>query len=259
MNWKKIHDQIIERAQSRTLKGYSELHHILPKCLGGTDDESNLIRLTAREHFIIHKILVILNPNQNKLHYAVWAMATFRGNRDYRIGSREYERLKEERSVNLVTDEFRQKCSIASTGRKHSKSTKLKLSKMKMGENNPNYNRDFTKVERQNMSKAQKKRFENPAERLKANPFHDITEERRSELSEIWSNASKGSKNGRFKYDKKVARIDKETNEVLEVYDYVRDLDALGYTSKYVIHCCNGKSTTHAKFKWAWVDKRVEV
>jgi hypothetical protein len=186
-------------------------------------------------------------------------MATFTKKRTYRIGSREYKRLREQRTINMVTDAFRAKCSIASTGRKHSKATKLKLSKIKMGENNPNYNRDFTEAERRNMSDAQKKRFQDPNERLKANPFHGITEERRTELSEIWSNASKGAKNGRFKYDKKVARIDKETDKVLEVYDYVRDLDALGYTSKYVINCCNGKSITHAKFKWAWVDKDGEV
>lgn len=231
MNWKKIHDQIIKRAQSRTLEGYSELHHILPKCLGGSDDESNLVRLTAREHFIIHKILVILNPNEDKLHYAVWSM-TNRTNgdciRNYRIGSREYERLRN----NFA----------------------LRVSESMKGESNPNYNRKFTKAERQKMSESQKKRYEDPNERLRANPFYGVTEKRRAELSEIWSNAAKGSKNGRFKYDKKVARIDKETNQVLQVYDYVRDLDALGYTSKYVINCCNGKSTTHAKFKWAWVD-----
>ena len=231
MNWNKIHDQIIKRAQNRTLEGYSELHHILPKCLGGTDDPSNLIRLTAREHFIIHKILVILNPNESKLHYALWSITNRTTGdciRDYKIGSYEYERLR----INFAT----------------------RMSEHMKGENNPNYNREFTIEERQNMSKSQRKRFEDPNERLKANPFHTITDERRDELSKIWSNASKGSKNGRFKSDTSVARIDKETNEVLEVYDYVRELDALGYTSKYVIHCCNGKSTTHAKFKWAWVD-----
>jgi hypothetical protein len=236
MNWKTIHDQIIKRAQSRTLEGYSELHHILPKCLGGTDDPSNLVRLTAREHFIIHKILTILYPKEDKLYYAVWSMTNRTTGdciRDYKIGSREYERLRNNFSS--------------------------RMSKSMMGENNPNYGRDFTEEERLNMSEAQKRRFQDPNERLKANPFYGITEERRAELSEIWSNASKGSKNGRFKYDKKVARINKETDEVLEVYDYVRDLDALGYASKYVINCCNGKSTTHAKFKWAWVDKDGEV
>ena len=94
MNWKRVHDQIIERAQNRTLEGYSELHHILPKCLGGNDDKNNLIKLTAREHFIIHKILNILHPEIEGLRYAVWIFVTFNDNRGIKIGSREYERLR---------------------------------------------------------------------------------------------------------------------------------------------------------------------
>ena len=94
MNWKRIHDQIIKRAQNRTLEGYSELHHILPKCLGGNDNKNNLIKLTAREHFIIHKILNILHPEIQGLKYAVWIFVTFNDKRGIRISSREYERLR---------------------------------------------------------------------------------------------------------------------------------------------------------------------
>ena len=36
---------------------YKERHHILPKCMGGNDDESNLIDLYAREHYEAHKLL----------------------------------------------------------------------------------------------------------------------------------------------------------------------------------------------------------
>jgi len=36
---------------------YKERHHIIPKCMGGTNEESNLIDLTAREHFDAHKLL----------------------------------------------------------------------------------------------------------------------------------------------------------------------------------------------------------
>jgi len=70
MNWRKIHDQIINRAKNRLLEGYSERHHITPKCMGGTNDKENLVHLTAKEHFIIHKILVELYPNERGLVYA---------------------------------------------------------------------------------------------------------------------------------------------------------------------------------------------
>ena len=36
---------------------YYERHHITPKCFGGPDDKSNLVLLTAREHFVAHWLL----------------------------------------------------------------------------------------------------------------------------------------------------------------------------------------------------------
>jgi hypothetical protein len=39
MNYQKIYNQIIERAQNRILEGYVEKHHIIPKCLGGLDNK----------------------------------------------------------------------------------------------------------------------------------------------------------------------------------------------------------------------------
>ena len=52
----------------------SERHHIIPKCLGGTNEESNLIYLTLEEHFIAHRMLVEENPGNLKLASAFWRM-----------------------------------------------------------------------------------------------------------------------------------------------------------------------------------------
>lgn len=50
---------------------YTEKHHIIPKCIGGTNDKSNLTILTAREHFIVHYILAEkIYPENSKLWYA---------------------------------------------------------------------------------------------------------------------------------------------------------------------------------------------
>jgi len=54
MDYKKIHDNIIDRAKNRVLEGYVETHHIIPKCMNGTNEPNNLVKLTAREHFLIH-------------------------------------------------------------------------------------------------------------------------------------------------------------------------------------------------------------
>ena len=55
--YKVWHDKIIARANKRTLEGYKEVHHIIPKSCGGSNDKDNLVALTAREHYIIHMLL----------------------------------------------------------------------------------------------------------------------------------------------------------------------------------------------------------
>lgn len=74
MNYKKIHDKIVERAKLRELKGYSEKHHIIPKCMGGTDEKDNLVKLTAKEHWLIHLLLIEIYPKNNKLKIAMKLM-----------------------------------------------------------------------------------------------------------------------------------------------------------------------------------------
>lgn len=127
MNYKKLHDNIITKAKTRTLPGYSEKHHIIPKCLGGDDEPDNLVRLTAREHFIIHKLLVEMYPESNELKFALWSMATLKNDlheRGYKVSGREYERLKIEMSEAMR--KFR-------SGRKHSESTKQKIANAHKG------------------------------------------------------------------------------------------------------------------------------
>jgi len=118
MNYKKVYDQIIERSQTelelrksyKAIGGYYEGHHIMPKCLGGTGksinwDHPNITPLTAKEHFIVHKLLVEVYPEQKKLVYALWGMSNQLSNqntrRDYRVSSREYERARELFSLSL--------------------------------------------------------------------------------------------------------------------------------------------------------------
>lgn len=54
---------------------YYECHHIVPRCMGGADDQENLIDLFAKEHFVAHKLLAEENPDNQKLVYAWWMMA----------------------------------------------------------------------------------------------------------------------------------------------------------------------------------------
>lgn len=81
MNYEKIYNALVEKAKVRGLnknqyEGYFEIHHILPKCLGGSDDKSNLVMFTGREHFIAHMLLWKAYPNQKGLMRAAFLMSS---------------------------------------------------------------------------------------------------------------------------------------------------------------------------------------
>jgi hypothetical protein len=57
MNYKMHYERLISRAAGRKVDGYTEKHHITPRCMGGTDDKSNIAILTASEHFVAHQLL----------------------------------------------------------------------------------------------------------------------------------------------------------------------------------------------------------
>lgn len=70
MNYKKIYDNLILRAKDRNLEAYVESHHIIPKCLGGTNDPANLVNLTPEEHYVAHQLLVKIYPTEPKIALA---------------------------------------------------------------------------------------------------------------------------------------------------------------------------------------------
>ena len=63
-NW---YYSIIQSAQNRTINGYTERHHIIPKSLGGDNARNNLVKLTAREHFICHRLLTKMTSGLHKV------------------------------------------------------------------------------------------------------------------------------------------------------------------------------------------------
>lgn len=100
MNYQRIYDQIIDRAKERKLQGYIERHHIVPRCLGGSNKKENLVELTAREHFTCHQLLNFIHPGNKSLIFASWMMSNLVSEeRSFRITSRVYERLKKEHSI----------------------------------------------------------------------------------------------------------------------------------------------------------------
>jgi NUMOD3 motif len=99
--YKKWYDQIIANGLAVKLPGY-ERHHIFPKSLGGSDNESNLIYITAREHFICHWLLTKIYPvgeEHWKMLNALRMMRAENKNQcryNTKITSRVYAKIKEE-------------------------------------------------------------------------------------------------------------------------------------------------------------------
>lgn len=145
---------IIYRAQSRDglPSDYFEKHHIIPKALGGTNNLDNLVKLTAREHFICHLLLVkMLNGRyKHKMAFALNRMlVTSTKHKRYIPSSRLYEmsrRLRSEAISNThkgvpESAESNIKRSLAQKGIPKGPRTeehKLKLSIAKKGKPSPN-------------------------------------------------------------------------------------------------------------------------
>lgn len=129
-------------------------HHILPKCLGGKDENSNYVLLTFREHIIAHMLLHRIYPNSSELAYALLRMIQSGGSgrkeNIYKIGkdgkvilptTRELESLRNQsieylRNINTgkhLSQETKEKIRKSKTGVKYSETTKKLLSEQRKG------------------------------------------------------------------------------------------------------------------------------
>jgi hypothetical protein len=86
MNYQRIYDNIINKGKTRVLTEYTESHHILPKCKGGTDDPYNLVNLTPEEHYTCHQLLVKIYPDDPSiLKAAMFMTANGMGRRSNKV------------------------------------------------------------------------------------------------------------------------------------------------------------------------------
>ena len=136
MNYQRIYNNIIEIAKLRglnkkKLKHYIELHHIVPRCLNGLNDKSNLVLLTGREHYLCHWLLWKINKNNKSLflayHKMVYQKRSYQ-ERNFKISSKQYEILKTTRSKQMKENNpggFGKDNPFY--GKKHSEESRLKI------------------------------------------------------------------------------------------------------------------------------------
>lgn len=95
---------------------YIEHHHITPRSLGGTDEDENIVKLTAREHFICHWLLVKMykkgSIERKKMLCAFWKMKQSPAKTHKRyLNSRAYAKLKIEFSITMKNFQSNEKNS----------------------------------------------------------------------------------------------------------------------------------------------------
>lgn len=127
----KCYYSIIERAKSRDLpkETYTERHHIIPRSLGGANDPTNLVRLTAKEHRLAHILLprMTVDPIHTKsMWYALWMMLRTKNKNQNR-------KISKGSMFELAKIEVAKNSSQLHKGKTVSKETREKLSKSCQG------------------------------------------------------------------------------------------------------------------------------
>ena len=108
LNYNRIYYSIVNRAKQEFVLGlrvkrkkndpdyvYYEGHHIFPKCLGGSGsskkwDHNNIVPLTPKEHFLAHRLLLELYPDNASIIQSFCYLCRLND----KTSSREYQRLK---------------------------------------------------------------------------------------------------------------------------------------------------------------------
>lgn len=78
MNYQLLYTTLVEKRILYPATGQIEKHHIIPRCIGGSNDTSNFVHLSLREHFLAHKLLTKIHPNNGSLLYAANMMSKYK-------------------------------------------------------------------------------------------------------------------------------------------------------------------------------------
>lgn len=135
--YKRTYEQLIERGKLRgldknKLDGYYEKHHIIPRCVGGLDEDSNYVLLTRKEHILAHKLLFRIYDNNPKLIFAYVEMSSIEildnGKR-----VRKQLSIKQIEENKKLFSNSRQGVNNPMFGRKQTDETKKKISEKNKG------------------------------------------------------------------------------------------------------------------------------
>ena len=256
---------------------YCERHHIVPRCLGGTDEQSNLIDLFAHEHFIAHKLLAEENPNNDKLIYAYWMMAHIGR---VEVSALEYEeaRIVSSKALsqarhgwyvgsknpnygNYWSEEQKRHMSQVKSNPPEETRKKMSLaqkSRLSDPANNPMFGKKHTEAAKRKIGEASRNRdpavyakiSQKAKERFKNKENHPtygkrLSEETRRKMSEARTLKPIG--------EKIVLQLSKDY-KVIEVFrSTYKAAHELNLTASEISKCCNGSRNTYRDCLWKYL------
>ena len=168
MNYQAHYDKLIDRARTRNIDGYTERHHIIPRCMGGDNTKENLVRLSPQEHFLAHQLLVKIYPNNQKLVFAASCMT--RNSNGERTNNKLYGWIR----VRLSDAVRQQQKGVPESAEANLKRSQT-LKGRNAGKNNPFFSKQHTEEFKQGLSEkwsGQNNPFYGSSRKGELNPFY---------------------------------------------------------------------------------------
>jgi hypothetical protein len=221
-----ISRNLTTRKQAKHILGYVERHHIIPKCIGGSDEQANLVFLTAKEHFICHHLLTKMFDDidiSRKMRFAMNKMARKSWNQQrVRITAVVFEKMRinfaedmREQNKGIIkgpmSEEHKLAISIGGKGIPKSKETRDRMKGSKSDHQLRGLRASSASRKGTPLSEEERQKFRKP---------------KRAGTSEIYSAIAKG----------KVSAYDLEMNKVVRIqkseFDLLKNIRYVGVNSK---------------------------
>lgn len=128
-------------ANSKYVEGYGEEHHIIPKSIGGSNSKTNLVNLTAREHYVCHLLLTKMCSDPEHSKKMKFALNRLVNGKSGVVRSKSYELVRLIHAKNMTavhkgrvksSEEIR-RSAINRTGAKRTEEQRLTISKSLKG------------------------------------------------------------------------------------------------------------------------------
>ena len=138
MNYIRVYWSIIHNRLHNKVDGYAEHHHIIPRSEGGSDNKSNIVALTAREHYICHLLLAKIYNDYKMLSAVIWMRVARERwqSRSFKFNNRLYELVRKafaEKISNSAKERYKDKTKHPMYGKKQSNESKRKNSESHKG------------------------------------------------------------------------------------------------------------------------------